>query len=270
MDANNILHVKPKSMKQEDPLMSKRLRKTNWKRFGLSHALRRKRKFKTQILIPNIKKFKLFICVICDFKTKYIKRLKSHLLTHNDVDEVEHFSCDICNFKTKYYQSLQRHYLIHNDIEKVKHYTCSICDYKTIYDSNMKNHIRRRHKDIEEVKYFSCQVCDYKSLDKSDMKCHELVHIINENGINWFKCSQCSNRFKSVKYLSAHRRRMHENGETFICHECGFKTRDKSHLRTHCEKHREKNIKCPYCDFKTNVGLYLNRHLSKHKDKVTS
>lgn len=177
-----------------------------------------------------------FSCDICDYKTRYRGYLKNHLLTHKDIEEVEHFSCEFCDFKTKRRRNIQSHVLIHKDINEDIHYSCDICDYKTKFRDRLKKHALS-HKDFKQ---FSCNNCNYKTNVKIHLKYHALVHKSNENEIDWSQCPHCNNRYKCVYYLRRHIKRMHEQGETYICHDCGYKTHDKCNLRSHCIKHKKK------------------------------
>ncbi|KAJ8973977.1 hypothetical protein NQ317_001383 [Molorchus minor] len=63
-----------------------------------------------------------FLSAKCKFQTKNTKRyLKSHLLVHKNISEVQMFRCDMCKFQTqKHKAGLKKHLLIHKKISELK------------------------------------------------------------------------------------------------------------------------------------------------------
>lgn len=83
---------------------------------------------------------KLYSCNLCQFKTKYKKSHKDHMLRHSDSRpfKCDHVDCDK-SYKTK--QDLKQHKYKHIG----KKLDCDKCDKKFTYPSELCSHKKKHH-----------------------------------------------------------------------------------------------------------------------------
>ena len=64
-------------------------------------------------------------CAQCEYKAKWIRHLKSHIML---IHESEHHPCPQCDYKARPSQYLRQHVkTVHEGVR----YPCDLCDYKT-------------------------------------------------------------------------------------------------------------------------------------------
>ncbi|XP_067627903.1 uncharacterized protein [Eurosta solidaginis] len=106
--------------------------------------------------VLTAKRIKCKICT-CHFQTQ--DKLKTHMLTHN---EIPHFFCDQCSFYTFFKIDLTQHY-------KTKHKV-----QPTQKQLQPRNRIKPNEKPIDIKHVYACDLCLYETRVKSHLRRHYL------------------------------------------------------------------------------------------------
>ncbi|CAL4253915.1 unnamed protein product, partial [Meganyctiphanes norvegica] len=206
-----------------------------------------------------------FACVHCQFKCKYIDEYDLHKKTHY---KNEAHVCKKCprNFETK--SHLQRHY-----IKVHKTYICQLCPFKSRHNNDLKNHLSLIHSGKK-----GSYLTNYSDLNvKKDFN---TANTSDDSVKKYSKSLTCEKSFSCKKYLQENIK-VHSNEKPFQCAFCSFKSRWKSNLNIHMEKHnkhlqqeelsidnsqneesKSENIfHCKICKYQTKDYLSLKIHI---------
>ncbi|KAJ8973145.1 hypothetical protein NQ317_001881 [Molorchus minor] len=145
---------------------------------------------------------------MCEFQTKLKGCLKSHLLGHKDISDVQIFKCKMCEYQTRYRGSLRYHLLPTRIFPKYKYLNvkctrhrrslkthllghtgvqkCEMCEYQTKH----KKLILKKHLLMSQGYFRSA-----KAKQKQLLKQHLLVHK-NFSEVQMFKCELCEHQTK--------------------------------------------------------------------------
>ncbi|UYV64439.1 hypothetical protein LAZ67_3000717 [Cordylochernes scorpioides] len=129
-------------------------------------------------------------CKHCNFKTKWLKSLKSH---EEIYAKWKNFKCSRCDFVTTGKSNLKLHEYDHDN---KKYLTCMFCDYTTLKSSHLETHTRTHTGE----RPFECEFCFFRTTTKQRLETHVRIHL----GEKPFKCSQCTERFCRKDYLQRH------------------------------------------------------------------
>ena len=79
------------------------------------------------------------------------------------------YSCDLCDFKTKWQNRLKTHKkLIHME----GGFPCSFCGYNAGEMYVLSQHVKAVHLNNKRDNRYSCNFCEYKAGQKSHIKAH--------------------------------------------------------------------------------------------------
>ncbi|XP_066145792.1 uncharacterized protein [Euwallacea fornicatus] len=137
-------------------------------------------------------------CPICK---KYFRRMKTHLLKHEIMQNQEACSGLICEFCNKAFNSqsnLQIHMRTHTGD---KPYVCEVCNKSFSQSCNLVNHIRTHTGE----KPFKCPHCDRAFTQSGNLNNHIRLHTDEKP----FKCHFCEKAFVQSGNLSSHVRNNH-------------------------------------------------------------
>eukprot|EP00092_Neocalanus_flemingeri_P023770 GFUD01025786.1.p1 GENE.GFUD01025786.1~~GFUD01025786.1.p1 ORF type:complete len:471 (+),score=97.22 GFUD01025786.1:286-1698(+) len=83
-------------------------------------------------------------------------------------------------------------------------------------------------------------------------------------------CLKCNTKFKSVKYLKAHVKRIHSEGK-FLCEVCQMRFMSSAKLKSHSHTHDESRVTCPDCGktFKNKRVLKTHKYKKHSLTKKT-
>jgi len=179
-------------------------------------------------------------------------------------DEEGNFLCTMCDYKSKQMGHLGSHIdSKHSGIE----YSCDLCDFRTKWKNRLNSHKRSIHK---EEGGFPCPHCSYLACEKYVLSQHiKQVHISKENpNEKSYSCQHCNYKAHQKSHITAHVEAIHQQ-ITYVCDLCGFQTKWKNRLRTHTNaKHRGLKIYCDHCDFSTSEKFQLKQHISKKHGNI--
>lgn len=162
-------------------------------------------------------------CSKCDFVTKDITELETHLSEHhmvspgiirqiveaneeqagirvprvNSQGKVKTFRCKQCNFvavtKTEFWDHSRHH------IKKDKMLTCPRCPFVTEYKHHLEYHLRNHAKS----KPYQCPHCSYSCVNKSMLNSHLKSH----SNVCQYRCATCKYETKYLHSLKVHLRK---------------------------------------------------------------
>ncbi|XP_047523096.1 zinc finger protein 91-like [Pieris napi] len=108
-----------------------------------------------------------------------------------------------------------------------------------------------------------CPKCEKKFSDSSGLNRHLELHV--EDRLHG--CTVCKATFKTKRYLSRHRKRVHSEPEEHECKDCGKKFHFKSSLNQHRLVHTdERPHKCKWCNKGFNSTYSLSSHILIHEN----
>ncbi|CAG2222717.1 KRAB [Mytilus edulis] len=214
----------------------------------------------------------MFKCDNCDFTTRELNVLSSHILeSHPEVkpccsvcgyvyssqDDVE-LHMNECNRKTKTYQ------------EKCSKYKCDVDGCKTItYTLANFNHHKKMH--TREKKY-SCDECQFMSSQYS----HLLRHVRSvHRRLRPHLCESCGKAYSAKKDLIHHIANTHtRDSHKFQCEYCPTQTTTKNSLQNHLwHQHKVKMagderqyFQCDQCTYQTPNRKIFANHMNSHNN----
>ena len=208
-------------------------------------------------------------CDICGERFSYGAALTKHL----QIKHGEDLLCSHCDFKTKDISTLKSH--LKRFHTKPGSFLCTRCTFETKSSDDLKLHINSVHGgDIVDKalttnrKEYNCDMCDHKANGKNSLRGHKA-------SVHWnlqFKCEECDFVASYKLKLRDHVNRVHR-GIKYDCKFCDFSTpNQKSHTIHNMNKHPEefKLYYCHLCNYRTQHKDLLQRHLTGKYGKHNS
>ena len=171
--------------------------------------------------------------------------------------------CPHCGSSFHNDRNLTRHLKRCNGLEIAK---CHICG-KTMKKISLKTHIERQHT-IDDV--CPCPFCGKIYQNRLQLNDHTKICSADQGrSEEKFECPECGRAFNSMKVLSRHVRRRHENKRNHACDQCGKRFNEIHNLRDHVIAIHDKlkPLICDLCGFKTAKHGNLNIHRQKSHNK---
>ena len=190
------------------------------------------------------------LCHICDYGSKQLSSLKSHLASHNIG---ERFKCDKCE-KTF---GLKSNLTVHQQTHNSESFKCDHCHKMFTRKDSLNTHVKGQH----EEKRIKCDECSKMFGTVGLLNAHKKrVHVLKS-----FKCNQCGKRYKTQKTVNDHVKAVHDK-VTYACNFCEHKATTVAHLKTHKESIHEqkKNWFCKACPFSSYTKRDFGRHMRIH------
>lgn len=226
----------------------------------------------------------LFKCDCCPFVTKQRRNLKTHEISHQNLDDVKYFKCNQCHYKTKWKRGLKSHQIRHKNVNEVHIFKCNQCQYTTKWQSSLKRH-KILHKTIDEIKILKCDQCHYQTkrneyLIKHTKRCKKFEFSQSDYKTKWkfslekhekgevqtFESKECHNLTKKKKALLKHSKFINKC-QLFKCDQCPYETKRSKDLITHSKAHADFDyqFQCDQCNYKTNRTDSYKTHVIGHK-----
>ncbi|RXG67272.1 Zinc finger protein [Armadillidium vulgare] len=214
----------------------------------------------------------IYVCAICNYKTKAKERAQRHSLIHTDM----YYFCSECDSEFIGKDVYDAHIKDHH--EKKTKYECKECsfiyDQKKEYENHLANHVKESSvvptNNLEKI--YSCSECDYKTRYQNHLVRHNRVHTSHKNPSSKRKLSKNSDPSKMslYKYLDDFSDSVIEvAGHLYKCTLCPYVSTNKHHTRRHSLIHSETKLyKCTDCKFASNRKDKCKEHMRKiHPDK---
>ncbi|XP_026764219.2 transcriptional repressor CTCFL-like [Galleria mellonella] len=207
--------------------------------------------------VEGIGKSRIFHCKCCDYSSRRVKDMQSHIVTHNGERP---FPCSLCDRTFTQQSSVQAHQESAHQIYFIET-TCEICG-KFIRGRNAVYKHMRRHKD----EGYQCDIC--KKILKT--KCTLRSHLVRHTGVKSYTCEKCASTFFTIAELGNHKRFTH-NKDRFLykCDICEYKSTRSEVLRRHKSKHTLVNVSCTLCGKffadAQKLSLHQKRHYAERK-----
>ncbi|KFB51482.1 zinc finger protein 307 [Anopheles sinensis] len=230
-----------------------------------------------------------YCCNFCEKGFQYPSQLKKHVVTHT---KAKPFKCDQCDKSFGQKINLKVHMRRHTGERPEPKFTCEACGKKCYRQSEFQKHL-----DTHRRKYpFECAVCESRFMNVTSLFVHlrqdhkdkditmqeTLERFAETNDVQIFndkqgedeyetlcsdgrwECPVCEARFRSVKLLRKHKRKMHP--KIYSCRYCPRNFAYRSQLEKHLPTHTlEKRFQCGKCSTKFSQRCNLNKHMySKH------
>ena len=208
-------------------------------------------------------------CEICGERFSYGAALTKHVQLRHGEDLL----CSHCDFKTKDIITLKSH--LKRFHTKPGSFLCTRCTFETTSSEDLKLHINSVHGgDIVDKalttnrKEYKCDMCDHIANGKNSLRGHKA-------SMHWnlqFKCEECDFVASYKLKLRDHVNRVHR-GIKYDCKFCNFSTPNQKSHTTHCmNKHPEefKLFYCHLCNYRTQHKDLLQRHLTGKYGKHNS
>ena len=197
------------------------------------------------------------MCEVCGKVLQHSNKLKTHLLTHQ---ELEKETCMYClqvlkkdsfkSHKTKcpkfkhdqlgkvevpgdlaskksVYQTLIS---FEQEHESGKSFKCNLCPSRFKKRKFLVNHIRCCHT-FSNQKKLVCGVCDKGFVREMAYK----IHMRSHTGVKPYKCRICQKSFRQLGHVREHLRS--HGGVLFQCYYCHLKFKTRQHLGNHARVH---------------------------------
>lgn len=229
---------------------------------------------------------RVFHCSQCDYKSKRMLHIRTHLVTHSGqrlyrcelcnkaysqkgtlkthkegvhLKGVSALGCHICGKTFHGRTRLYKHLKTHSD----ESYECDICKKLIKGKKALKTHMQRH----SGIKSYTCEQCAASFYTAAELCNHKRKHSVKVLSV---KCDLCEYR-TTTKYLLNRHMKHHVSGDKpFSCKDCGkfFATFQKLtvHERIHYEK---KKYSCPLCARMFFCRRSVSKHvISKHNSKM--
>lgn len=221
-----------------------------------------KRKIEILCHLDKEHNYRPFKCVICSKSFMLKSQLKNHGFVHQEVDVNSLYSCSKCDFRSKWKKNFKKHIVSCNEEYQ---FICEYCGKRYKIKSHFKLHLST-HNDSQQSRRKVAYLNEYKlRCDKKLLMQENLDNRMQQHNINrTYDCKECGKEFASKISLVNHRR-THIVVEP--CHVCkkSFKTlyMKKQHLITHST---EKPHTCDICGRVFKWKRNMVTHRKKHQD----
>ncbi|ENN71701.1 hypothetical protein HUJ04_006168 [Dendroctonus ponderosae] len=138
----------------------------------------------------------------CPLCKKFFKRMKTHLMKHQVLENQEQCStliCEICKKAFNNHSNLQIHMRTHTGD---KPYVCVVCNKSFSQSCNLVNHVRIHTGE----KPFACPYCDKAFTQSGNLNNHIRLHTDEKP----FRCHFCEKAFTQSGNLNSHIRNNHK------------------------------------------------------------
>ncbi|XP_047518819.1 zinc finger protein 287-like isoform X3 [Pieris napi] len=187
----------------------------------ISNSIKRPMKRK-RLFIPDAGSYTCPVCnIVLTRKPSFLQHLRYHY--HPQV-------CEMCGKQCRSKSSLQSHKQAMHGFDKI--FKCKQCDKSFAYKDAYRIHVRTHTGE----KPYICDICGARFHRRGTFVQHLGVH----NPENTVQCELCPARVKSIKFLHAHKNRVHSGRRyRYICPICDRQFRIPANVRKHAWKVHE-------------------------------
>ena len=189
-------------------------------------------------------------CQICDFKTKSIGYIKTHIQIIHEGKKPYH--CIICDTRFTMRSNFRAHVAVVHEGKRSK--KCDKCDKSFSTNQLLNSHNAAAH---EGIKPFRCNLCEYATVKKYVLKEH--IASVHEGKKSKKKDQKELAENQENRYLKHEVNDYLNQAKPFECTDCDMKFNSQSNFEFHM-KNSGNPTKCNNCEFKSCTKLGLSRH----------
>ncbi|KAL0850524.1 hypothetical protein ABMA28_012311 [Loxostege sticticalis] len=205
-----------------------------------------------QTRIEGVGRQRVFHCKDCDYNSRRIKDIRSHLVIHTGDRP---YKCDLCPRQFTQQSSLQGHKEMSHKMF-LKEITCQYCGKFLRGRNRVYRHLKTHTEDQVQ-----CDICKKVLANKKIL----IDHLKRHTGVKTFTCEVCASTFYTMSDLCNHRRMIHEKGKhIFKCELCGYTTFRTETLKKHKARHTANRIPCLVCGMFVANAEELVQHQKRH------
>ncbi|KAH8419816.1 hypothetical protein KR009_002871, partial [Drosophila setifemur] len=169
-----------------------------------------------------------YACIYCSETYRDCKYLAGHARRHMGIRP---YVCEIC----KLYFSTKQDLRVHNQRRHLeKEHICEMCGKTFAQNTQLKRHREATH---EKKRRFQCQYCQKAYYKNFSLQEH--IRNVHMGKRRMLKCPFCGMQCRDAHKMARHRKEMHLNQDTYVCHLCHEEFTDINYFDAH-----KRSIQC--------------------------
>ncbi|KAH8416491.1 hypothetical protein KR222_006125 [Zaprionus bogoriensis] len=176
-------------------------------------------------LVPGTNRY---ACIYCSETYRDCKYLAGHARRHMGIRP---YVCEPC----KLYFSTKQDLRVHNQRRHLeKEHICEMCGKTFAQNTQLKRHREATH---EKKRRFQCQYCQKAYYKNFSLQEH--IRNVHMGKRRMLKCPFCGMQCRDAHKMARHRKEMHLNQDTYVCHLCQEEFTDINYFDAH-----KRSIQC--------------------------
>lgn len=176
-------------------------------------------------LVPGTNRY---ACIYCTETYRDCKYLAGHARRHMGIRP---YVCEPC----KLYFSTKQDLRVHNQRRHLeKEHICEMCGKTFAQNTQLKRHREATH---EKKRRFQCQYCQKAYYKNFSLQEH--IRNVHMGKRRMLKCPFCGMQCRDAHKMARHRKEMHLNQDTYVCHLCQEEFTDINYFDAH-----KRSIQC--------------------------
>lgn len=176
-------------------------------------------------LVPGTNRY---ACIYCTETYRDCKYLAGHARRHMGIRP---YVCEPC----KLYFSTKQDLRVHNQRRHLeKEHICEMCGKTFAQNTQLKRHREATH---EKKRRFQCQYCQKAYYKNFSLQEH--IRNVHMGKRRMLKCPFCGMQCRDAHKMARHRKEMHLNQDTYVCHLCQEEFTDINFFDAH-----KRSIQC--------------------------
>lgn len=169
-----------------------------------------------------------YACIYCTETYRDCKYLAGHARRHMGIRP---YVCEPC----KLYFSTKQDLHVHNQRRHLKkEHICEMCGKTFAQNTQLKRHREATHEKKRRFKCEHCQKAYYKNFSLQ-----EHIRNVHMGKRRMLKCPFCGMQCRDAHKMARHRKEMHLNQDTYVCHLCQEEFTDINYFDAH-----KRSIQC--------------------------
>lgn len=169
-----------------------------------------------------------YACIYCTETYRDCKYLAGHARRHMGIRP---YVCEPC----KLYFSTKQDLRVHNQRRHLeKEHICEMCGKTFAQNTQLKRHREATH---EKKRRFQCAFCQKAYYKNFSLKEH--IRNVHMGKRRMLKCPFCGMQCRDAHKMARHRKEMHLNQDTYMCHLCQEEFTDINYFDAH-----KRSIQC--------------------------
>ncbi|XP_068141154.1 zinc finger protein 189 [Drosophila tropicalis] len=176
-------------------------------------------------LVPGTNRY---ACIYCTETYRDCKYLAGHARRHMGIRP---YVCELC----KLYFSTKQDLRVHNQRRHLrKDHICELCAKSFAQHTQLKRHREATH---EKKRRFQCTYCNKAYFKNFSLQEH--IRNVHMGKRRMLKCPFCGMQCRDAHKMARHRKEMHLNQDSYVCHLCQEEFTDINYFDAH-----KRSIQC--------------------------